>query len=116
MAKDNRKSISDEVRRQVLIEAGYRCGVPTCRNILAIDLHHMEPVNEGGAVDASAYPFDIPYESARVQYDARQEATHRGSIPASSYLVGGDRIIWDVKPRPILEGPPHFPFWGTTLQ
>lgn len=31
-----------------MIEAGYRCGVPTCRNILAIDLHHLEQVSEGG--------------------------------------------------------------------
>jgi hypothetical protein len=34
MAKSNRKSIPDDIKRQVLIEAGYRCGVPTCRNIL----------------------------------------------------------------------------------
>ncbi len=30
------------------MEAGYRCGVPTCRNILAIDLHHLDRVSEGG--------------------------------------------------------------------
>ena len=48
MTRDNRKPIPDDVKRQVLIEAGYRCGVPTCRNILAIDLHHMEQVSEGG--------------------------------------------------------------------
>ena len=44
----NRKTIPDDIRRQVLIEAGYRCGVPTCRNILAIDLHHIVQVNENG--------------------------------------------------------------------
>jgi hypothetical protein len=32
----------------VLTEAGYRCAVPTCRNILAIDLHHILEVSEGG--------------------------------------------------------------------
>ena len=32
----------------VLTEAGYRCAVPTCRTILAIDLHHIVEVSEGG--------------------------------------------------------------------
>ena len=53
MTRNNRKPIPDDIRRQVLIEAGYRCGVPTCRNILAIDLHHMEEVSEGGSNDPS---------------------------------------------------------------
>lgn len=37
----------------ILTEAGYRCAVPTCRNILAIDLHHMLEVSEGGGNDAN---------------------------------------------------------------
>jgi hypothetical protein len=32
----------------VLTEAGYRCAVPTCRNILALDLHHILEVSAGG--------------------------------------------------------------------
>jgi len=32
----------------VLTEAGYRCAVPTCRGILALDLHHIVPVRQGG--------------------------------------------------------------------
>jgi len=32
----------------VLTEAGYRCAVPTCRQILALDLHHIWQVSEGG--------------------------------------------------------------------
>jgi hypothetical protein len=46
--KAHRKPISAQVARQVLIEAGYRCGVPTCRTILAIDLHHLVEVSEEG--------------------------------------------------------------------
>lgn len=52
MPGSKRKPIPDAITRQVLIEAGYRCGVPTCRNILAIDLHHMEEVREGGRNEA----------------------------------------------------------------
>lgn len=48
MPESSRKSIPDNIRRQVLIEAGYRCGVPTCRNILAIDLHHIVEVHQNG--------------------------------------------------------------------
>ena len=32
----------------VLTEAGYRCAVPTCRTILAIDLHHIIEVSQNG--------------------------------------------------------------------
>jgi hypothetical protein len=36
------------LKREVLTEASYRCAVPTCCNILALDLHHIIPVEEGG--------------------------------------------------------------------
>ena len=41
-----RKALPLPVKLQVLTEAGYRCAAPTCRSILAIDLHHIEPVAE----------------------------------------------------------------------
>jgi hypothetical protein len=44
----SRKRIPKNVVVDVLTEAGYRCAVPTCRNILAIDLHHIVPVKEKG--------------------------------------------------------------------
>lgn len=44
----SRKAIPFKVEVTVLTEAGYRCAVPTCRGILALDLHHMEQVSEGG--------------------------------------------------------------------
>jgi len=43
-----RKKIPMQVVREVLTESGYKCAVPTCRNILAIDIHHMVQVSEGG--------------------------------------------------------------------
>lgn len=33
----------------VLTEAGYRCAVPTCRGILALDMHHIWEVSAGEA-------------------------------------------------------------------
>lgn len=43
-----RKALPLHIRRQVLAEAGYRCAVPTCRGILALDIHHMVEVQEDG--------------------------------------------------------------------
>lgn len=43
-----RKPIPANIRREVLIEAGYRCANPTCRQILALELHHMVEVAKGG--------------------------------------------------------------------
>ena len=43
-----RKAVPHHIVLQVLTEAGYKCGNPVCRNILAIDIHHMVEVSKGG--------------------------------------------------------------------
>lgn len=48
-----RRKIPSSVATAVLTQAGYRCAVPTCRTILAIDLHHMVEVSEGGGNELS---------------------------------------------------------------
>jgi hypothetical protein len=52
-APRERKSLGLATKTEVLTEAGYRCAVPTCRNILALDMHHLYQVSEGGG-DAPA--------------------------------------------------------------
>ena len=47
-----RRAVPNNVVVQVLTEAGYRCAVPTCRNILAIEMHHIVEVAEGGGNEA----------------------------------------------------------------
>lgn len=47
----SRQAVPQTVRVAVLTEAGYRCAVPTCRGILALDLHHIVEVAEGGTND-----------------------------------------------------------------
>jgi len=44
----NRKKIPNNIRVKVLTEAGFRCAVPTCNSIIAIDLHHIVHVSDGG--------------------------------------------------------------------
>ncbi|MDH4330543.1 MAG: HNH endonuclease [Candidatus Moranbacteria bacterium] len=48
-----RKKLSLKTRTLLLTEAGYRCAVPTCRGILALDMHHIWEVNAGGGDDPS---------------------------------------------------------------
>jgi HNH endonuclease len=48
-----RIDIKLNVATMVLTEAGYRCAVPTCRGILAMDMHHIWEVREGGPDDLS---------------------------------------------------------------
>jgi len=43
-----RKRLKLHIVTAVLTEAGYRCAVPTCRQILAIDLHHIWEIKAGG--------------------------------------------------------------------
>ena len=37
-----RKNIPKEVRRQIFIEAGYRCPVPRCTHETGLDIHHID--------------------------------------------------------------------------
>ena len=46
-----RKDLPLKTTTIVLTEAGYRCAVPTCRNILALDIHHIWEVAAGGGDD-----------------------------------------------------------------
>lgn len=48
-----RKALSDRARDAVLREAGYRCAVPTCHTILAMDIHHIVEVSKGGGNELS---------------------------------------------------------------
>lgn len=48
-----RTPLSVATKREVLIEAGYRCAVPSCRTILALDLHHIIEVSDDGGNDVS---------------------------------------------------------------
>lgn len=70
-----RKRLSLQVRTAVLTEAGYRCAVPTCRQILALDLHHIYEVNEGGGNDVENLIALCPTDHALY---------HRGTIERDS--------------------------------
>lgn len=41
-AEEGRPAIPAEIRRKVLVEAGHRCAIPTCRYI-EVDIHHIIP-------------------------------------------------------------------------
>jgi hypothetical protein len=48
-----RENLPLKTRVVVLTESGYRCAVPTCRTILALDMHHIWEVSAGGSDDPS---------------------------------------------------------------
>jgi hypothetical protein len=62
-------------RIAVLTESGYRCAVPTCRCILALDLHHIEEVKDGGGDDVGNLIALCPTDHALY---------HRGIIKSES--------------------------------
>jgi hypothetical protein len=70
-----RKNIDVRTTTIVLTEAGYRCAVPTCRQILLLDLHHMWQVSEGGGDHAANLIALCP--TCHALY-------HRGKISAQS--------------------------------
>jgi hypothetical protein len=46
-----RKAIPVDTKLLVLHEAGYVCGNPACRCIVTLDMHHLDPVADGGPND-----------------------------------------------------------------
>jgi hypothetical protein len=46
-----RTKLPTKTRLILLTESGYRCAVPNCRNILALDMHHIWEVSAGGGDD-----------------------------------------------------------------
>lgn len=48
-----RTNLPLKTREILLTECGYRCAVPRCRNILALDMHHIWELNAGGSDDPS---------------------------------------------------------------
>jgi hypothetical protein len=39
---ERRRPVSAEIRRRVLVEAGHKCSIPTCRH-MEVDIHHIVP-------------------------------------------------------------------------
>lgn len=68
----------------VLTESGYRCAVPTCRNILALDMHHIWEVSAGGRDDPSNLIALCP--TCHALY-------HRGTIKAESIYVYKSMLV-----------------------
>jgi hypothetical protein len=73
-----RDALSQKTRVLVLTESGYRCAVPTCRNILALDMHHIWEVSAGGGDDPSNLIALCP--TCHALY-------HRGTIKQESVYV-----------------------------
>ena len=73
-----RENLPLKTRVIVLTESGYRCAVPTCREILALDMHHIWEVSAGGSDDPSNLISLCP--TCHALY-------HRGTIKQESIYV-----------------------------
>lgn len=80
----SRTAIPESIKREVLTEAGFRCAVPTCRTILAIDLHHIIEVSENGTNETYNLLALCPTCHA---------LHHRGTIPQESIKVWKGMLV-----------------------
>jgi hypothetical protein len=79
-----RKKLPLETRELLLTECGYRCAVPRCRNILALDMHHIWEVAEGGSDDLSNLVALCSY---------CHDLYHRGTITVKSIYVYKSMLV-----------------------
>jgi len=56
-----RKKLPVHLRQELLMEAGYKCGNPTCRNVITFEIHHIEYVSEGGLDESPNLLVLCPY-------------------------------------------------------
>src|SRR5580704_8412001 len=73
-----------KTRLILLTESGYRCAVPTCRNILALDMHHIWEVSCGGSDDPS---------NLIALCSFCHDLYHRGTIKAESIYVYKSMLV-----------------------
>jgi hypothetical protein len=71
----DRNKILIAVRHGLLMESGYKCGNPACRNVITLELHHIEYVSEGGGDDPTNLLVLCPYCHAM---------HHAGEIPVEA--------------------------------
>lgn len=79
-----RKNLPLPTRELLLTECGYRCAVPRCRNILALDMHHMWEVQAGGPDDPSNIIALCSY---------CHDMYHRGNISAESIFIYKSMLV-----------------------
>jgi predicted restriction endonuclease len=48
---NKRKSIPAELEKELYMEAGWRCAVPSCRVSKPLEMAHIEPVKPNGETD-----------------------------------------------------------------
>ncbi len=80
----DRTKLPLRVRHQLLMEAGYKCGNPACRNVITLDLHHIEYVSEGGGDDPSNLLVLCPY---------CHSMHHAGNIPLEAIRLWKGLLI-----------------------
>jgi HNH endonuclease len=107
----SRLNIPADVRREVLIEAGYRCAVPTCRNVIPVHLHHIDEVSQGGGPEPSNLIVLCPtchslYHSGQISKEAIR--VYKSMLVALNNAVGkvaiDDLLFLHKQPHPLLSG------------
>ena len=79
-----RKSLPSQTRQLLLTECGYRCAVPRCRGILALDMHHIYEVHQGGSDDLANLIALCP--TCHALY-------HRGTISSEAIFVYKSMLV-----------------------
>lgn len=79
-----RENLPVHVKTALLTEAGYRCAVPTCRELLVLDMHHIYEWAEGGKDELANLIALCP---------TCHSAYHRGLIRAESIWAWKSMLI-----------------------
>jgi hypothetical protein len=112
-----RKDLPQKTITTVLTEAGYRCAVPACRGILALDIHHIWEVRAGGGDDPAnlvalcptchalyhrgtikeesihAYKAMLVAISRAFDLDAVDRLLFLSPLPKDALIVSGDGVL-----------------------
>lgn len=79
----------------VLTEVDYRCAVPTCRGILALDMHHLWEVSGGGGDEPAIYAYKAMLVAIGRAFDveAIDSLFFLSMLPKDYLVLSGDGVL-----------------------
>lgn len=117
---NQRPAIPSELRRRVLVEAGHRCAIPTCRHI-EVDVHHIIPwerVNEHSYENLIALCPNCHRRADRDDIDRKSLRLYKANLRFAHDKFSQLEIdvIFLLYPLPIGQGIPWLTFQNILLK
>jgi hypothetical protein len=96
MTQPQRPHLPEPIRREVLVETGYRCAIPTCQQI-PVDVHHIDGDRTNHAFDNLVALCPNHRRADRQEIPRLAVTTYKRNLG----LITGPQVILDAAVLPV---------------